>query len=45
MPAGDNANAVLATARAIEAAAIDYGFNFTLRQHILIYDKEGEKRA
>jgi organic radical activating enzyme len=44
MPAGTTPDAILETARAVAPAALARGFNLTLRQHVLIYDQEGEPR-
>jgi 7-carboxy-7-deazaguanine synthase len=45
MPEGVTAARVLEVARAIAPAAAQAGLNLTLRQHVLIYDAEGEPRG
>lgn len=40
MPEGTDAGTVIRTASAIEDAALTYGFNLTLRQHVLLHGSE-----
>lgn len=45
MPAGTTPGEVLEVAAAVADAALAHRFNLTLRQHVLVYGKEGEPRA
>jgi len=45
MPAGVTREEILCTARALADGVLQRGWNLSLRQHVLVYDDEGESRG